>query len=321
MTILFDARSAATLRITGWERYTRSLLGIVCDWNDVAVIATPTEALIPRLRSDWITIPAVSRKADLTHFPTFPPAPTNRLRRALFTIHDLVWWRHPELSSRLGRHYYRRLSAFSASHGYLSTVSRTVRTEILERYPNATVHVVSPYPQLAQQLPVPFSDVTTPFILAVGTIEPRKNLARLTEAFQLSGIAADFQLVLVGRRAWGDIPRGVHLAEGVNDGQLRWLMEHAAALFCPSLYEGFGLTPVEAISLGTPVFCSDLPIFHETAPQASGYFDPTDIGHIAENLRLAASFSITPRDPCPTTQYSRERTSAELRMAYDQCLS
>lgn len=111
-----------------------------------------------------------------------------------------------------------------------------------------------------------------PFFLAVGVGSPNKNVDRVIEAFARAGLPPDAKLALTGRRddrvhPPGDIrtsPRVVHLGH-VGDGELRALYESALALVYPSLYEGFGLPPIEAMACGCPVVISDQPALLETS--------------------------------------------------------
>jgi glycosyltransferase involved in cell wall biosynthesis len=139
--------------------------------------------------------------------------------------------------------------------------------------------------------------VPGPYLLAVGNLQPRKNLARLLEAFR-NAIAdrGDYvHLVIVGPRKWADSPihraaasdglnGRVHLLGYVTPGDLRMLYGGATALVYPSLYEGFGLPVLEAMACGTPVICSNRPSLPEVAGDAALLIDPTDTGAIARAM-------------------------------------
>lgn len=133
-----------------------------------------------------------------------------------------------------------------------------------------------------------------PFILAVGTLEPRKNLHRLLEAWRgIRSELPDWSLVLAGPAGWGpDLPRtdGVILTGWVGDETLPGLLA-AATVFCyPSLYEGFGLPPLEAMAAGTPVVAGDYGCATEVLGDAAVRVDPHDVDDLAAALlRLAGS--------------------------------
>ena len=131
-------------------------------------------------------------------------------------------------------------------------------------------------------------------VLAVGTIEPRKNHLRLLRAWDLLPDPRP-ALVLVGRRGWQcanivaaieQEQRGghVHWHEDLADGEMYRYMRHAAALIYPSLLEGFGFPPLEAMSLGTPVVAGDNAALRETLGDAARFCDPLDIRSIAQTI-------------------------------------
>ncbi|HLY27042.1 MAG TPA: glycosyltransferase family 1 protein, partial [Aggregatilineales bacterium] len=136
-----------------------------------------------------------------------------------------------------------------------------------------------------------------PFILAVGTLQPRKNYARLIRAFAQIG-EADLALVIAGGRGWlydeifaevqrlGLGPR-VIFPGFVADQDLPALYSAAAVLAYPSIYEGFGLPILEAFACGTPVVSSNASCLPEVAGDAALLIDPTDVAALAEALTRA----------------------------------
>lgn len=313
--ILFDARSASGLRITGWERYTRSLLGVLASLPNVAVTATDSRSVASRLYSDWVTLPIQAREYDLVHFPSFPPSHLIPTHKSIVTVHDLTWWLFPETASKMGKHYYKRLTDHANKHGLIATVSESVKDQILLDQPNANVCVIGNIVGLDSVIEEPATLPERPFFLSVGSIEPRKNLHRLAEAFRSSGLAQDFELLLVGRQAWGELPKGVSVTGAVSDGELKSLYKNAQATFVPSFYEGFGLPVAEGLALGSPVFCSDIPVFREVAGPFARYFNPFDVDSIREALIAAAQLGAADR-PVARNPYSVERTRKQLEAAY-----
>jgi glycosyltransferase involved in cell wall biosynthesis len=132
-----------------------------------------------------------------------------------------------------------------------------------------------------------------PYVVALGTIEPRKNHALLLDVWERLGPEAPV-LVICGARGWRNDatfarldrrpPRVIEQA-GLSDGAVAALLEGAGALLFPSLAEGFGLPLVEARACGTPVLCSDLPVFREVAGHDALYLDPRDPSAWAAALR------------------------------------
>ena len=125
------------------------------------------------------------------------------------------------------------------------------------------------------------------FWLSVGSIEPRKNQRRLVEAYARSGSA--WPLVLAGGKGWlmedFVVPAGVELTGYVSDGELEWLYRNCFAFLYPSLFEGFGMPVLEAMSLGAPVICSNTTSLPEVAGEAGVLVDPLDTGAIADAMR------------------------------------
>jgi glycosyltransferase involved in cell wall biosynthesis len=121
----------------------------------------------------------------------------------------------------------------------------------------------------------------------VGTIEPRKNHALLLDIWDaFAGDPEAPMLVIAGARGWRNEavferldarPAGVIEAPGLSDGALAALVAGAEGLLFPTLAEGFGLPPVEALALGTPVICSDLPVLHEVLGKSSIYASVDDM--------------------------------------------
>lgn len=136
-------------------------------------------------------------------------------------------------------------------------------------------------------------DLTGRYVLAVGTLEPRKNLERLLDAWMLidSETRASHELALVGPRGWEDesivakaSAANARLLGRVSDEELRALYAGASAFAYPSLYEGFGLPPLEAMAAGAPVLTSNLSSLPEVVGDAAVLVDPTDVAAISRGL-------------------------------------
>src|SRR5262249_19560083 len=115
------------------------------------------------------------------------------------------------------------------------------------------------------------TDVGGPYVLGVGTLEPRKNLARLLEAWEL--VSGDLTLALAGGDGWGAPPGlampGIRRLGYVPDGELPDLYRGAEVFVYPSLYEGFGIPIIEAMACGTPVVASSHPSLDEACGDAA----------------------------------------------------
>ena len=134
-------------------------------------------------------------------------------------------------------------------------------------------------PDMIKQIRTNFS-LNDPYILFVGSLEPRKNLRMLLEAWRLGGFDGA-TLAVVGaigsmfpKLQFDSTPRGVRLLGHVEDDALPVLYSGAAGFVYPSVYEGFGLPPLEALACGCPIAVSDIPAHREVCGERATYFDP-----------------------------------------------
>jgi len=286
--VFVEARSAGSARMTGWERYARSVASLLIPVGAATVRITDPTKPTSRFREDWLAIPKASRSSDLRHFLTMPPAGPSRVP-TLTTIHDLAIWKYPETTTAMAQRYYRPLYERAIQRDTIVTVSESMRLEIESFFSiNNVVVIPNVVDGAAFRNAEPYRG-ERPYFICLGSIEPRKNIARLVAAFSQSGVERDFDLKIVGRRAWGDLPAMADYVESPTDAELRSLVKGAQALFFPSIHEGFGLPIIEAQAAGTPVYCSDIDVFHEVGGTDINVFDPLDVGSIAESLRTAAS--------------------------------
>ncbi|GAB3196387.1 hypothetical protein GCM10027261_18990 [Geodermatophilus arenarius] len=295
INVFVDARSACLDRLTGWERYASSLLRELKDdstttWNLWQPTRGTVSSASARVKQDLWDVPRRCRFSDVLFFPTYPPA-REYPAPTLWTLHDLTWLRHPEWASPLGRTYYRRLAARRLSGStHVVTVSDAVRAELLDAG-LATDRVTRVYPGLSSHL-VELGSVSPPpldrpFVLCVGTAEPRKNLGTLARAWSTSDLRIRYDLVLVGRLGWAELPAGIRHVDRPGDEELARLYRTASALVLPSLYEGFGLPLVEALQFGLPVACSDIPVFREVTDGHAHFFDPLDEADMVKAIGAA----------------------------------
>jgi glycosyltransferase involved in cell wall biosynthesis len=240
------------------------------------------------------------------------------------TVHDLTWWRWPETATWTGRHAYRPLLERALRRARVVITHTRAMAQMLGDelgISEERLHVVSP----GIELPAPDPRWAPPverYVLAVGTVEPRKNLEFLVEAFVRSGLPREgLGLVLVGRQGWGDLPAGVSLLSGLDDRQLAACYARSVGLVQPSLHEGFGLPVAEALALGRPVACSDDPVLREVSGDSAIYFDPRDTDDCARALRLLADVDGPLESAVERARsYTWRRTGEELRSAYSALL-
>ncbi|MEQ1769191.1 MAG: glycosyltransferase family 1 protein [Devosia sp.] len=219
------------------------------------------------------------------------------------TIHDLVWLRMPE-TMQPGRLVGERILMGQAIAGAdaVIAVSEFTAGEVRAHY-GAAARCVTAFPVGAPTLPrsdvhvVQRFGLAGPFILFVGTLEPRKNLSRLLAAYASLGPAVRTRasLVIAGGQGWKtrdldaeiarlDIRDRVRLLGHVDDAELAALYAAATFLAFPSLYEGYGLPIVEANSAGTPVLTSNRAAMVEVGGDAAAYVDPQSVSSIADGM-------------------------------------
>lgn len=295
-----DTRSCRLARTTGWERYARGMQAALDQQLPAGLTAMSGRANPFRKQfiADWWILPRATR-GQTVFFPSYPPTPATiaLADRVLYTLHDLTWWRYPETASRGGRLYYKRWAeAALARVDVVLTDSQAMREELLaSRLVRSGTHVAVTYPAPLGPIDGDCRQGATnsgqqPYLLAVGTLEPRKNLLRLFRAYALAGLYPDVALVIVGRVGWGSVEpvAGVTVRSDVTDDELSSLYREAVGVVAPSLYEGFGLPLAEALVHGTALACSDTDVFREVSGGHAIFFDPTDIEDMAEALRRLA---------------------------------
>jgi len=280
-----DARDARAEPIRGWGRYSRELI------RELPGVLSP-DIRLRELAGQWpgpealweqIALPlALARlHADLVHAPNCF-LPLRRSCPGVVTIHDLAFERYPEdFSKRTGAKYRFFTPRAARSAERVICVSRFTADDVVTRYgvDERKVRVIPNAPALAcGDAPPPDG---APYVLAVGDLRAKKNLGRLVEAWRRAELP--HRLVLAGLGTM-DVPEGVELTGYVDDARLDALMRGADVLVHPSLYEGFGLVVLEAMSRGTAVAAARATALPETAGDAAVLFDPLDVDDIAGAL-------------------------------------
>jgi glycosyltransferase involved in cell wall biosynthesis len=224
------------------------------------------------------------------------------------TVHDISYTANPEWFSSRDRLVLSTTVPWSIrrSAGVI-TVSKTCRTQIVDHYrvpegkvvsiPNAAGPAASPLTDAAarEELTGLGIDPERPYLLAVGNLQPRKNLPRLMEAFRLLVEAgANLDLVVAGPQhyradqvlaAARQASDRIRFTGYLTDRQLAACYRRAEVFVFPSLFEGFGIPALEAMAHGTPVVCSGGGALEDVCERAAVYFDPWNVESISDALR------------------------------------
>ncbi len=245
------------------------------------------------LPAEWIT-----GRVDVFYSPDFVLPPLQRRTRALLTVHDLSFLRHPEtFPPKLSAYLNQAVPRSVARADHILADSEATRRDLLDLLHVPPTKVTTLHggvtarfsPQAAHderaRLQAQYGIGARPYILAVGTVQPRKNYIRLMEACDPLAAQRALDLVIVGRPAWLSDPivvaaeqrAYVHLMGFFADADLPALYRQAEALAFPSVYEGFGFPPLEAMACGAPVVASTASSVPEVVGDAGLLIDPLDV--------------------------------------------
>jgi len=252
-------------------------------------------------RADWPPSEWWTGAVDLVHGPNFVVPPTRGRTIELATVHDLTCVRFPELCTRDTLQYPDLIRRALGRGAQLHAVSQFVADEIVEVFAvePERVHVI---PNGID--PIGEGDAAAGraragadrYVLAVGTIEPRKDLPLLVDAFdEVAAVDADVRLVVAGQDGWGSaafdaaLGRAHHrervVRPGFVDDRTRADLLAGAAVFAyPSKYEGFGLAPLEAMAAGVPVVATRAGALPEVLADGARYVEPGDAQDLADAL-------------------------------------
>jgi glycosyltransferase involved in cell wall biosynthesis len=287
---------------------------------------------------------------DLFHAPHYVLPPLTPCK-SVVTIHDCIHLRFPQyLPNRLA-YVYARSSMWVATHraSRVMTVSETSKRDILRYFhvPDTKIDVI--YNAIDERLLEPPSEteiaqvreryqLNAPFVLYAGNIKPHKNLERLIEAFNTlrRGALENVKLLIIGdeiskyatlRRAVQrhKLHKHVRFFGFVSDKTLASLYHLASVFVFPSLYEGFGLPPLEAMAAGTPVITSNVSSLPEVVGDAALLIDPYEPDEIAAAMRRVLTEpglreEMRARGLARVNQFSWDRSIHRVREIYDEVL-
>lgn len=214
------------------------------------------------------------------------------------THHDITYIRHPESFSLKFRLLYRTISPlFLRKSKAVVTVSDFSKREICSHYGISESKItIAPNAVDSRFKPTPSSQRIRPYFLAVSSPAAHKNFDRVISAYERWDNRENVDLRIVGSAsgvfastAIDPPPKGVIFMGRVNDDDLITLYSDALGFIFPSVYEGFGIPPLEAQACGCPVIAAKIPPLNETLGSSAHYFDPYSISEIADCMTTVAS--------------------------------
>lgn len=251
-------------------------------------------------------------RADVLHVPAFSP-PMNKPCKTVVTVHDLIGMVFPNQMGWPSRFYWGKwLPSAVKGVDALIADSENTKMDIVRHlgFPESKITVIYPsghegfsqmYNLQAHKSLCGRLGIQEKYLLAVGTLEPRKNIFRLIEAFlkfRSSDKKKSYQLVIIGsidfahgkflkqlRSKYPDLGKDVLFPGYISREDLKLLYAGSSAFLFPSLYEGFGIPVLEAMASGTPVLTSHLSSLPEVAGEAALYVDAYNVNAIAEGIQ------------------------------------
>lgn len=318
--------------------------------SNLRVVRAPSTGV--RLRWWSMGLPLYARERELAlfhgtnyHVPVWDTCPT------VVTVHDLSSLLHADTHrAELVRRARARLPAMVRAATYIITDSESVKREVCEHLDADPARVVSvPLAPRRSFRPVPAHEsvevrcrlgVADDFLLFVGTVEPRKNLSTLVRAYAelMRATGSAPQLVIAGGRGWLNdellnlieheaLTKRTLFTGYISDEDLRALYSSCTLSIYPSVYEGFGLPPLEAMSCGAAVVVSRIPVLEETCGKgAACLVDPLDFREVARTLsHLLASpdarAGLSRAGRARAAEYTWERTARLTREVYEEAIS
>jgi glycosyltransferase involved in cell wall biosynthesis len=316
---------------------------------------------MPNLRLQRVKVGAVGRRwfaaglprylrragIDLFHGTNYE-VPLWRLCASVLTIHDLSHYFHPDTHEpRRVKRSRRRLPLMVRNADAIITPSDTVRAQVCEVF-GVRPELVFAIPEAARTTFYPVAveqsaprlerlGIGEDFFLAVGTLEPRKNLSVLVAAF--AKLAAEngqnsSQLVIAGGKGWltdplfeqirhSQLGDRIVLTDYLQDEDLRALYSSCRAFIYPSIYEGFGLPPLEAMACGAPVVASQIGAHEETSQGSARLFDPKNSDQLAQILLelstdQSAREALSQKGKLRAAEFSWEKTAEMTWQVYEK---
>jgi len=289
-------------------------------------------------------------RIDLFHATDFVLPPTLPATRTLLTVHDLSFLRVPETASPPLKAYLDAVVPRSVSRAdHILADSAATKRDLIDLYRAREAKITVLYSgvnkryrrindeAILEVMRAKYGLTGLEYVLSVGTVQPRKNYARVIEALAMLRAAGhDLHYAIAGGKGWLEdeihpaldrtgMSPFVHLLGFVDDEDLPALYSGACMLVLPSLYEGFGLPLLEAMACGSPVITSNISSLPEVAGEAALLIDPYDVNAIF-NAMAALDVDFTLRTRLTEAGYQQaekftwDRSAAQLLSIYENLL-
>ncbi len=289
-------------------------------WNSLHIL--PVEKLIGDVdiihTSDW----------------TEPPSKFPKIT----TVHDLIPFKFPQTSTESIRNTHKkRLAWVMRESDRIIAVSQSTKEDLISilKVPEEKIVVISegvedrycPQSVDVQEIIKKRYHINEDFIFTLSTLEPRKNQAKLIKAFKIvKETYPNLQLIIAGKTGWGEIPEpvnGVLMPGFVPDADLPGLYSGCLAFVLPSIYEGFGLSPLQAMACGASVAVSNVSSLPEVVGEAGVLFDPESVESIAAGIIEAIKNrgSLKEKSLAQAAKFTWEKTAKETYRVYQQVLA
>jgi len=307
---------------------------------------------VGRIRWENFILPgfALKEEVDILHTPGFAGPKTRGSFKKVTTVCDLIGMIYPRNLNVVSRFYWQRwLPGCVRNSDIIIAISEHTKRDLVRLLdiPERKIRVIllaadprfSPIEDAVKRTEVRRKyDLPEEFILNVGTVEPRKNVCGLVEAFScyLEESHSGPDLVIAGKKDWGyaearrkvdelGISSRVHFTDYIDDEDLPVLYNLAKFFVYPSFYEGFGLPVLEALSCGRPVICSNASSLPEVTQDAALLIDPDNIRDLKEAIATldkneAIRTELSGRAVRQAGKFSWEKTVSQTLDVYKETL-
>ena len=331
----FDLTTLSNPYKTGIENYTSNLFNLVKGSKTFNFINSENNFVFPvsnlNLREDLLSFLLFLEDVSI-YFSPFHPIPPDINAKRIITVHDVIPIIYPEwFPDNMYSFFNNELRHCYENCDHIISDSYSTKNDLIENYsiPHekiTTVHLGKSEnfsPKISNKIPSLLKNLNCyPYLLSVCTLEPRKNLQGVIEAFLImkenNKSFNDLKLVLTGAPGWKNdsiydiyeqsvYKNDIIFTGYLNDNDLYETYRYASAFIYPSFYEGFGLPILEAMASGVPVVTSSNSSLTEVGGESVIYVDPSDIGSIADGINTAL-FDSRIRDKCITSGLERSKS-------------